>query len=257
MKKILVIDDDRGIVRLLQASLEKNGFSVSVAYNGQEGLSALPAVNPDLIVLDVEMPEMNGYQFMMRIKDIPEFQSIPVIVLTSHADKQDIFQIRKVKSYLIKPLDINKLLNKISLYLDPKPEPFRTKVLVIENNPTQTKLMQHFVPLAGYVNLAFAANGREGIEKAKTGAFDVIVIRDQLPDMPGYGIADELNRLAGLSAKKIYLCDAEKDADKTKLDSHRFSGYALKSAEYDFLIEALKNLEPTRSSASGAISKEP
>jgi len=241
-KKILVIDDDRGNVRLIQSALEKQGFETFPAFHGKEGLAILPKVNPDLIILDVEMPVMNGYTFMMYLNKSPEYQSIPVIVLTAHADKQPIFQLRKVKDYLIKPLNSDQLIEKITHCLEAKGVKFDTKVLVIENNSTQVILITQYVGRAGFENLTFAENGQEGIEKAKSTNPDVVVIRDKLPDMSGYEIAEKLNALDEVTSKKIYLCDKDEDVDQTKLNEHNFNNYTLKSANYNFLIESLKGV---------------
>jgi len=241
-KKILVIDDDRGNVKLIQSALEKNGFETFAAGNGQEGLDMLPKVNPDLIILDVEMPVMNGYTFMGAKNDNPKFQSIPVIVLTAHPEKQPIFQLKNVRSYLIKPLNVEQLLDKINHFVAEKVEVFDANVLVIESNSTQTKLMTHFLSKAGFKNLNFAENGAEGIEKAKSSPPDVIVIRDKLPDLSGYEIAQKLNALDKVKSKMVLLCDSDDDVDKTKFDESKFNSYTLKSAEYDFLIESIKGV---------------
>ena len=73
-KKILIIDDDRGNVRIIQSALEKKGFATFPAFDGKEGLEMLPKVNPDLIILDVEMPVMNGYTFMTNKNKSPHYR---------------------------------------------------------------------------------------------------------------------------------------------------------------------------------------
>ena len=112
-KKILVIDDNQFNVQLVQARLEQKQYEVAAAFSGQEGLEKVKSEKPDLILLDVQMPEMNGYTFMMELDKIQESREIPVIVLTAHQEMQPIFQRKGVKGYLIKPLnfdDLNKLI---------------------------------------------------------------------------------------------------------------------------------------------------
>lgn len=241
-KKILVIDDDRGNVKLIQSALEKRGFEIFSAFDGKEGLMLLPTVNPDLIILDVEMPIMNGYMFMMNLKDNVKYQSTSVIVLTAHANNQPIFQLRKVKHYLVKPINVELLLEKIFQCLAAKIEIFDTKVLIIENNATQIKLMAHYVDKAGFKNLIFANNAHEGIEKARLTNPDVVVIRDKLPDMNGYEVAEKLGVLDEVTSKMIFLGDKDEDVDQFKLNELHVSNATFKSAKYEFLIETIKNL---------------
>jgi len=82
--KVLIVDDNRDFVRLLGRMLDHplRRYRVLSAYNGQEGLELLMLQQPDLIFLDLEMPVMNGYQFLERIKTMPRYQHIPVIVVT-------------------------------------------------------------------------------------------------------------------------------------------------------------------------------
>jgi len=81
-KKVLVADDDKSLVKAVKFELEKRGFSVYVAYNGEEALKVIESNRPDLVVLDVVMPEMDGYEVMRVLKGNPETADIPIVVLT-------------------------------------------------------------------------------------------------------------------------------------------------------------------------------
>lgn len=82
-KKILVVDDEPSIVKLVSVKLEKEGYELYTAYDGEEALSKVRDVNPDLIVLDVMMPKLDGRQVCARIKGNPETKQIPIIMLTA------------------------------------------------------------------------------------------------------------------------------------------------------------------------------
>ena len=118
-KKILVIDDDRTNTTLLKARLEASHFAVVTANDGDVGLEVLKKEKPDLIILDVEMPKMNGYTFLTEMKKLDEFKSRPVIVLTAHENMQPIFGLKGVKGYFVKPLKIEPLLEKIVQCIGP------------------------------------------------------------------------------------------------------------------------------------------
>ena len=81
-KKILVIDDDPTLVKVVQPFLESHGFLVDVAADGEEGIEKIRADRPDLIILDVQMPRMNGYTFIFELKKLNGTRTIPIIVLT-------------------------------------------------------------------------------------------------------------------------------------------------------------------------------
>ncbi|GMV35902.1 MAG: hypothetical protein AMXMBFR61_04100 [Fimbriimonadales bacterium] len=90
--KILVCDDERHIVRLIQVNLERQGWEVVTAYDGKEGLEKIKSVHPDLVVLDVMMPYMDGFEVLKTLRREPEFQELPVIMLTAKAQDKDVFE---------------------------------------------------------------------------------------------------------------------------------------------------------------------
>jgi two-component system alkaline phosphatase synthesis response regulator PhoP len=85
-KRILVVDDEPDFASIVQTNLEKEGFEVEVAYDGVEGLEKVKANPPDIIVLDVMMPEKDGYQMCKEIKNDERYADIPVIMLTAVGD---------------------------------------------------------------------------------------------------------------------------------------------------------------------------
>jgi two-component system, OmpR family, alkaline phosphatase synthesis response regulator PhoP len=85
-KTILVVDDEPDFVSIVQNNLEKAGFNVQVAYDGVEGLEKVRQSPPDLIVLDVMMPEKDGYQVCTELKKDKKYADIPILMLTAVAD---------------------------------------------------------------------------------------------------------------------------------------------------------------------------
>jgi len=90
--KILVCDDERHIVRLIQVNLERQGYQVVTAFDGKEGLEKVRAEKPDLCVLDVMMPYMDGFEVLKSIRRDPETENLPVIMLTAKAQDKDVFE---------------------------------------------------------------------------------------------------------------------------------------------------------------------
>lgn len=90
--KILVCDDERHIVRLIQVNLERQGYQVVTAYDGKEGLEKIKAEKPDLCVLDVMMPYMDGFEVLKSLRRDPAYENLPVIMLTAKAQDKDVFE---------------------------------------------------------------------------------------------------------------------------------------------------------------------
>jgi two-component system alkaline phosphatase synthesis response regulator PhoP len=90
--KVLVCDDERHIVRLIQVNLERQGYQVVTAFDGKEGLEKIRSEKPNLVVLDVMMPYMDGFEVLKAIRREPETENLPVIMLTAKAQDKDVFE---------------------------------------------------------------------------------------------------------------------------------------------------------------------
>ena len=113
MAKVLIVDDDRINITLLKFSLKEKRHDVLTAEDGVAGLKAVEEVQPDIIILDVQMPRMSGFEFMSELKSLPGGSSIPVIMLTANDNMQDMFFAEGVKGYFVKPVDPVKMESKI------------------------------------------------------------------------------------------------------------------------------------------------
>ncbi|MBF0484270.1 MAG: response regulator [Candidatus Omnitrophica bacterium] len=118
--KILLVDDERINTALMRFSLTQFGYKVFAAFDGEEGLALVEKEKPDLIVLDVLMPKMNGFEFMTELKRMQGMDIVPVIMLTSNETMEDIFRLEGVKGYFVKPVDFVQLQQKIEECLDKK-----------------------------------------------------------------------------------------------------------------------------------------
>lgn len=111
-KKILVVDDERHIVRLVEVNLTRAGYDVVTAYDGVEALEQFTKEKPDMLVLDVMMPRMDGFEVLKKLQSDPASQGVPIIMLTAKAQDADIFRgwSSGVSSYLTKPFNPRELL---------------------------------------------------------------------------------------------------------------------------------------------------
>jgi len=118
-KKILIIDDEEDYLNLIKTILEPQGYKVIFSTDGKEGLEKLKAEKPNLIILDINMPEVNGFQLCQQIRNNPESKHIPIIMLTVRRKEDD-----KVKGlelgaddYITKPFHPKELISRLKTVL--------------------------------------------------------------------------------------------------------------------------------------------
>jgi two-component system alkaline phosphatase synthesis response regulator PhoP len=120
-KKILLIDDEPELVKAIDIRLKSTGYEVSVAYDGRAGIHEAKEIKPDLILLDLIMPTMDGYSVAKILKDDPETKHIPIIILTASQREDLKTRCRElgVTSFIMKPFDTSDLLNMVNKILRP------------------------------------------------------------------------------------------------------------------------------------------
>jgi DNA-binding response OmpR family regulator len=119
-KLILLVDDDEHILRSLEIYLKMEEFNVLTAPGGRQALDTLKKTIPDLIVLDIMMPEIDGFQVLEYIKTHQETKNIPVIMLTAKSQDIDVLKGYQegIASYMTKPFNLNELVDNINLIFD-------------------------------------------------------------------------------------------------------------------------------------------
>lgn len=120
-KRILAVDDQRHIARLVEYHLTHAGYDVVVAYDGAEALEKVQEAHPDLVILDVMLPKIDGFEVLRRLKEDPETEPIPVIMLTARGQSEDALQGYEggAQWYLSKPVDPEQLLAFVKNVLGP------------------------------------------------------------------------------------------------------------------------------------------
>lgn len=114
-KKILIVDDETSLVDMLTLRLEANHYEVLTAHDGQEALEKARSTNPDLVVLDLMLPKMNGYEVCTMLKQDTRYQKIPIIILTARAQEEDekLGYACGADGYIRKPFQAPELLDQI------------------------------------------------------------------------------------------------------------------------------------------------
>ncbi|HEY9647230.1 MAG TPA: response regulator transcription factor [Chroococcidiopsis sp.] len=114
--QLLLVDDEPGLRQAVQAYLEDSGFTVHVASNARDGWELLQQTSPDLVISDIMMPQVDGYQFLKQLRDDPRFQALPVVFLTARGMTSDRIQGYQAgcDAYLSKPFDPDELVAIVS-----------------------------------------------------------------------------------------------------------------------------------------------
>jgi two-component system alkaline phosphatase synthesis response regulator PhoP len=115
VKKILIVDDDPGNLFIMETRLEEKGYAVFSAENGEEALVAARAKKPDVIILDIMMPKMDGTELAQRLKQLPELKEVPIFFVTCLQTKEEEVKPGFVvgRRIFAKPVDIDKLVDAI------------------------------------------------------------------------------------------------------------------------------------------------
>jgi DNA-binding response OmpR family regulator len=119
-KKILIVDDEVDLVETVRFPLEMEGYHVLVSYNGEDALNQARKENPDLILLDLMLPKLDGYEICRLLKSDDRYKHIPILMLTAKSQEKDmVLGIETgANEYITKPFDIRDLLKKVKVHLN-------------------------------------------------------------------------------------------------------------------------------------------
>jgi DNA-binding response OmpR family regulator len=134
---ILVVEDDKPISQLMQEILEDEGYSVLAAYNVEGALTYLKTIRPTLIMLDVNLPDINGATFLLMIRSNAEYKDIPIIITSAHSELE--FEVKRLaQGVLYKPFDIDELLSTVAAEIMPAQLMFGAADLIVRAAPSFT-----------------------------------------------------------------------------------------------------------------------
>ena len=184
---VLVIDDDDSAQDMMKRFLEKQGYSVIQAKSGEMGLKLATEHMPDLITLDVMMPEMDGWEVLNTLQSNERSKKIPVIML-SMANEPDIGYSLGATDYLTKPVDWNELSNILSKH---QIESDSQTVLIVEDDETTRQMLRKSLETNDF-KVRTANNGKDGLEKVKQFKPGLILLDLMMPEMDGFEFAERL-----------------------------------------------------------------
>jgi PAS domain S-box-containing protein len=178
---VLVVDDDPNARELLRRHLQRGGYAVRLAANGEEAMKLARTLRPDVVTLDALMPHMDGWAVLSAMKEDAGLAEIPVIMVTI-VDNQGIGFSLGAADYLVKPIDRDRLVRAVDKCC---PRGAARQVLIVEDDAPTSELMGRALRQID-CTVTLAENGRVGLERLKEALPDAILLDLMMPEMDGF-----------------------------------------------------------------------
>ena len=241
---VLIIEDDDQAAGLLRLQLEENGYRTIRAATAEQGLTMAAEHRPDLITLDMMMPEMDGLTFLEYKAKSPEFSDIPVLVISAATDVGKISALG-TQAVLKKPLRRGELLQVLDSLGLTVGKGNTLKILLVDDDPQAIKILSTYFNSAEYEVLK-EYGGRAGLEAARQNHPDVIILDLMMPEMNGFQVLKELKKEPDTSDIPVIILTAKILTQKEKKDLITQAQIVIGKAQLTregFLLEVRKLLK--------------
>lgn len=244
--KILVVEDDREVALLLRRQLEAEGYHVLLAGSGQDALWLAREEQPQLITLDIMLPDIDGFMVLEQLKDHPVTAPIPVVIISMLCEQDKGYAFGAV-DYVVKPFSENDLLTSIRQALGPirkedEAEPSRNNLLVVDDEHDIITFLVEALSVHGY-QVRSASNGLEALERIAESIPDLILLDLKMPGMDGYEVirhlkGDEATR--GIPIIVITASPVDKERDKVRVLGMGATQYMSKPLSVETIVAEIK-----------------
>ena len=240
-KTVLLVDDIPDNIELLKLALKSERFNIIEAYSGKEALEIVDKNNPDLIVLDVRMPEIDGFETCRRLKSNELTRNIPVIFITGKTQTEDIEEgfAAGCEEYITKPFKYVEVRNRIRThlllslknqqgYLSESKDPIPIaglNVLIVEDNPTNIDVLRNTLE-PFQLNISITTNGKIAVDIVPRIKPDLILLDVMMPEMNGFEVCRHLKENPATESIPIIFVTAKNQLEDIE------KGFALGGADY-------------------------
>ncbi|MDY6959271.1 MAG: response regulator, partial [Halobacteriota archaeon] len=250
---ILCIDDEKDVSELMSQYLSDEGYGVICANNGTEGVEKAKELHPDVITLDIMMPNVNGWEVISKLKQDPETADIPVIVISIFDDKNRAYRLG-AKDYLLKPIEQDALINSIKkLYIEGIKD-----LLLVEDDVNSVNLVTEMLRDRD-INIRVANNGFDGIKLLREFKPQLILLDLMMPGMDGFEFIEEIKKVKESADIPIIVLTAKKlnKDDREYLDRHVSSVLEKNGTDmHEMLDEISKTIRQEKEEKKKEIGKE-
>lgn len=234
MKKILIIDDEKMNLLSTKLILEKSGYMVLTAESGETGLLMLAEQNFDLLLLDVEMPGMNGIETLRIIRKMPGMADLKVMFLTAAAPREELSEAVHLgaKDFITKPCLPEELIRAVEQVCE---ERSNLLMLAVDDEPMNQRLLKMIFGEFYYVECV--SSGEEALEFIQRSVPDIVVLDLNMPGIGGRETFERIKKMEGIGSIPVVFLTADED-EETELDLFRAG--AMEFIRKPFIPEIMK-----------------
>jgi PAS domain S-box-containing protein len=248
--KILVVEDDRDLAMLLRRQLESDGYQVLLAGTGEDALWLAREAKPQLITLDVMLPDIDGFAVLERLKQNPLTSGIPVVIVSVLTETEKGYAMGAV-DYVVKPFEEDQLLSVVKDAFHHLEKERPERLVVADDDTEALALMEQALLLHGY-QVWPASNGEVAMAQVEECKPDLILLDTEMPVMDGYEVVRRLQSEDATRNIPVILITArpiDKERDRVQVLGARVARYVSKPLSIEILIREIKKAilaEPRR-----------
>ncbi|MEJ2077008.1 MAG: response regulator [Acidobacteriota bacterium] len=244
--KVLTVDDSRMIRTLIRKYLASLKLEILEAADGQAGLEVARNTKPDLVILDINMPVMDGTEMLRELRKVPELSKTKVLMLTAESAEKLVLEVIKIgiSDYIVKPFEEDVLIKKVRkiLQIDPSQseegngESGMTKVLVLDDNESILLVARRF--LAGVADVLTTSRPEKALQLASQHSPEVVLLDLQTD---AFKMLNTMKKESGLSAARFVCLATRSAADKaTEVQEAGFADVLYKPFDKETLTKAIQ-----------------
>lgn len=243
--KILTVDDSKTIRLIIAKAFKPFDCEVLEACNGVEGLAMAAKEKPHIIILDLTMPVMDGYEALTKLKSDPDLKSIPVVMLTAESGRENVLRIAKqgVRDYLVKPFKEELIVERVSRIIDLKPKGVTVpkarrfddpvSILVVDDKPAICEQVRLGLGDTQWTVLGRSQAG-EAIDYCGKTVPDVLIVSLSLPDNSAFSLFQMLRSQQKSKATPVFaMCVKTAVDDQTRAQQTGFTGIITKPIDFE------------------------
>lgn len=217
---VLLVDDKHELRLLLGRRLEQVGYLVTLAVHGRHALQLMELERFDLVLLDLNMPEMDGLAVLKAIKSSAALQNTPVVMITAASSRESVVECLSLGAadYLVKPVNPLELTQRVHRCLEVRGAPVEptvqlgdiagSRILIVDDEPLNLKLLERRLAQMGYQAVS-ASGGQQALDLLGRGRLDAVLLDIQMPEIDGFEVLRTIRAKPGCQGLPVLMLSAD------------------------------------------------